>query len=303
MTHTLQNVTINAFGIELAGHLRIPDGPGPHPGLVFTGPFTGVKEQVVATYAAALADRGYATLAFDHRNYGASEGHRRQHEDAMGKLEDLLAATSALADHEDVDADRLGAVGVCMGGGYALRHTAFDPRIKALGVVAAAFNDPADMQAGMGTDGYRNVLADLATVAEAEVASGQIEYINAVSDDPDVPAAMGGQEPFDYYGTERSAAEGWENRVTRLSIRELLTFDAAKGADFLGDTPFLVVHGRNDDFCSPDAAARIVERSGDNAELRWLDTTNHIDLYDNPTYVEPAIDHLTDWFGSHLASN
>ncbi len=302
MTLETHPLTINAFGIPLAGELRLPHGSGPHPGLVFTGPFTGVKEQVVAIYATALAERGYATLTFDHRNFGASGGARRQHEDAMGKLDDLLAATSALAEHPDVDAERVGVVGVCMGGGYALRHAAFDPRVKALGVVAAAFNDPADMQAGMGTDGYRAVMADLAEVAAAEVESGEIEYINAVSENPDVAAAMPGQEPFDYYGTDRSAAPGWRNQITRLSIRELLTFDAAKGADFLGETPFLVVHGRTDDFCSPEAAARIVERSGDNAEIRWLDTTNHIDLYDNPKFVEPAIDHLTAWFDQHLAS-
>ena len=79
---------------------------------------------------------------FDHRGFGASGGEPRQHEDAAGKLEDLRSATSALAAHPAVDAARLGCVGVCLGGGYALRHSAFDPRIRAVAFVAAAFNDP-----------------------------------------------------------------------------------------------------------------------------------------------------------------
>ena len=74
---TLEEVEINVDGLRLAGHLRIPaNARGPLPALVFTGPFTGVKEQVAGQYAQQLAERGFVTLAFDHRNFGASEGGR-----------------------------------------------------------------------------------------------------------------------------------------------------------------------------------------------------------------------------------
>ena len=73
-------------------------------------------------------------------------------------------------------------------------------------------------------------------------------------------AAMPGAEPWEYYGTERSASPGWRNQVTRLSIRELLTFDAAIGADFIAPTPTLIVHGRLDDFCSPADAQDVYDR-------------------------------------------
>jgi uncharacterized protein len=294
-------VEIPAGDITLAGVLRLPDGgPGRRPGLVLTGPFTGVKEQVVGRYAAALTTAGYATLAFDHRNFGASGGQVRQHEDSAGKLDDLRRATSYLAAHERVDEERLGCVGICLGGGYALKHSAFDPRIRALAAVAAAFNDPRAMREGMGADGYRGAMASFAEVDQRQFETGETEYIHAVSDDPAVEAAMSGAEPFAYYGTSRSASPGWVNQVTRLSIRELLTFDAAIGADFLGGTPALIVHGRRDDFCSPAAAEAIHARLTGPKELVWLDTTNHIDLYDQPMFVDPAVDHVTRWMTEHL---
>jgi fermentation-respiration switch protein FrsA (DUF1100 family) len=91
------------------------------------------------------------TLAFDHRNFGASEGEPRQHEDAAGKRQDLIDATSFLAARPEVDADRLASLGICLGASYALLHASFDPRIRALGLVAGGYNEAAAMRAGMGT--------------------------------------------------------------------------------------------------------------------------------------------------------
>ncbi len=236
---SVEDVIFPSEGIDLAGVLRLPDGPGPHAGAVLTGPLTGVKEQVTGTYAHGLAERGYATLAFDHRNFGGSGGQPRQHEDSAGKLADLRHATSYLAADGRVDEHRLGCVGVCLGGAYALRHSAFDPRIQALSLVAGGYNDPRAMRHGMGADGYRAAMAGFADADQQQYATGRVDYVAAVTDDAAVEAAMPGAEPFEYYGTERSTSRGWVNRVTRLSIRELLVFDGAIGADFLGPTPAL----------------------------------------------------------------
>jgi uncharacterized protein len=296
-------VEFDSGGVTLAGELRTPTAAVlPGAALVFTGPLSGVKEQVVGGYADALARSGFTTLAFDHRGFGASGGHPRQHEDPAGKLEDLRAATSWLAGRDDVDADRLGCVGICLGGGYALRHSAFDPRIRAVALVAGGYNDPRAMRSGLGDAGYRRAMAGSAVVHQRQQATGVVEYLPAVSDDPDGEAVMAGAEPFAYYGTERSASPGWVNRMTRLSIRELLTFDAAIGADFLGPTPALVVHGRRDDFCSPASAQAVHDRLTGPRELLWLDTTNHIDLYDQPQYVDPAVARIADWMSTHLRS-
>lgn len=294
------DVTFNGTGCELRGHLRLPAGATrPGPALVFTGPFTGVKEQVVGTYADHLTAAGYITLTFDHRNFGASAGSPRQHEDPAGKLLDLRDALGFLATRPEVDPDRLGCVGVCLGGGYALRFAAFDPRVRALAVVAGAYNDPRQMRTAMGADGFREAMAQFAAVAQREYTAGAPEYLPAVGADG-AEAAMPGPEPFAYYGTDRAASDGWTNRVTRQSVHALMTLDSASAAEFISPTPLLVVHGRQDDYCSPAGAQRVFDTAGDPKRMVWLDATQHIDLYDNPVFVAPAITEITAWFASHL---
>jgi uncharacterized protein len=302
MRVTPQPVTFQSDGLDIAGHLRVPTGDGgPHPGIVFTGPLSGVKEQVVGTYADRLAEAGYVTLAFDHRHFGESGGEPRQHEDPAGKLADLRDALSWLAARPEVDGERVGVCGVCLGGGYALRFAAFDPRVRAVACVAGGYNDPVAMRAGMGPDAYRSLLSHFAAVARRQFETGEIEYLAAVSGDGG-DAVMGGDEPFQYYGTERSASPGWVNRLTALSVRELITTDLARGADFIGPTPLLVVHGRTDAYCSPEGAQSVFDRAGGPKDIVWLDTTNHIDLYDVDRFVEPAITRCAAWFDEHLVS-
>ena len=102
-----ERVTFTADGVPLVGNLAVAaDGA---PAVVLTGPFTGVKEQVVGGYAARLGERGLTTLAFDHRGFGESGG-RRAHEDSQGKLADLRAAVSLLAARS-----RCGAESSCSG--------------------------------------------------------------------------------------------------------------------------------------------------------------------------------------------
>ena len=295
-------VSFRSDGIEFAGHLRLPAGHrGTGPGVVLTGPLSGVKEQVVGAYAERLTAAGYATLCFDHRNFGSSGGEPRQHEDAAGKLHDLRDAVSYLAALPEVDPGRIGCCGICLGGGYALRFAAFDPRIRAIAGIAGGYNSPHAMRNAMGAQVYREQLAGFAAIAQRQAATGQVEYWAAVDTGDDRPVVMAGREPFDYYGTSRSASPGWVNRLTALSVLELITADLASGADFVSPTPLLVVHGRTDAFTTPEQAQAAFERAGEPKRLVWLDTTNHIDLYDVPGYVDPAVAAAVAWFDRHLA--
>lgn len=294
----MQRVEFEADGLTIVGDLRMPSQPGPAPGLVFTGPFTGVRDQVTGLYADRLAAAGYVTLAFDHRGFGESGGQPRRHEDPQGKLSDLRAAVSFLRARPETHPERIGAVGICLGGGYALKFAAFDPRIKAFAGIAGAYNTPYAMRAGMGTDGYRQALASFTSVAEERDRGGDVLYIPAVAAEGD--AAMPGTEPFAYYGTERGASAHWENSVTRASVRELITVDNMIGADFLAPTPGLIVHGVEDAYCSPDGAREAYERMSEPKRLVWLDTRLHIDLYDTEPYVTQAVETVIAFLAEHL---
>ncbi|MFC4591798.1 alpha/beta hydrolase [Sphaerisporangium corydalis] len=291
-------VEFTADGLTLVGDLRVPQGEGPHPALVFTGPFTGVKEQVTGLYAARLAEAGYVTLAFDHRNFGESGGTPRRHEDPQGKLADLRAAVSYLRGLPSVDPGRIGAVGICLGGGYALRFAAFDPRVKAFVGIAGAYNNPYAMRSGMSDEGYQQALTGLTDVLEGQDRGEAVDYLPAVAAEGE--AAMGGDEPYAYYGTERSASPGWANEVTRASIRELITMDNMMGADFLSPKPGLVVHGVVDRFCSPEGAEEAYKRMDEPKRIVWLDARLHIDLYDTEPHVSRAVEETARFLGEHL---
>ena len=282
-----EHVTFTTDGVTLVGNLTVAaDGA---PAVVLTGPLTGVKEQVVGVYAARLNERGITTLAFDHRGFGESGG-RRAHEDSQGKLADLRAAVTTLSAHPSVAGDRVGAVGICLGGGYAVRAAASDPRIRAVVGIAGGYNSPARFSEG-DTEGYRQALTSFIERYDEE--------LPAVAPDGGL-AAMGGDEPYSYYGTARSAATHWENRLTYGSLHSLMTFDALGAAPLLGATPLLVVHGRVDAYCAPELAAALHEQATGPKEIRWLDAQQHVDFYDVEPYVTTAADATADFLHRHL---
>lgn len=294
----MQRVEFDADGITLVGDLRVPSSGGRAPGLVFTGPFTGVRDQVTGRYAEQLTVAGYATLAFDHRNFGESDGQPRRHEDPQGKLADMRAAVSFLRARREVDAERIGAIGICLGGGYALKFAAFDPRVKVFAGIAGGYNAPYRMRAGMGPGQYQQVLASFTATAEEHDRGAELQYVPAVTASGE--AAMPGEEPFAYYGTDRGTSASWENSVTRASIRELLTMDSMIGADFLSPTPGLIVHGVEDAYCSPEGAREAYERMGEPKRIVWLDAKLHIDFYDTEPYVSQAVAAMVAFLSEHL---
>jgi len=300
---SVERVTFSSQGLRLVGDLRLPEqsalaGAGGLPGLVLTGPLTGVKDQVVGNYADRLSAAGFATLAFDHRNFGDSEGQPRQHEDSAGKLADMRDAVGYLASRPEVDPERVGVVGVCLGGGYAVRAAAFDPRVRAVAGVGGAYNSPHRLRGALGPDGFRERLASAVANLERERSGGELAYVPAVSSDG--VAAMPGREPFDYYGTERSRSAVWENRLSVGSFWELMTLDSVSAAELLDQTPFLVVHGRVDSYCTPEGAQAVFDRATGPKEIEWLDSRNHIDIYDQPELVEPAVARVAAFMAERL---
>ena len=276
-------IIFHSEGIALAGEIRGDDGPA----IVLTGPFTGVKEQVTGTYARLLAAAGFVTLAFDHRGFGESGG-RRGHEDSQGKLADLRAAVSVMSERSE----RVSVVGICLGGGYAVRAAASDPRVGAVAAIAGAFNSPARMVGDMGAGPYRFALADALDRYD--------EYLPAVAPDGG-EATMGGEEPYAYYGDrDRSFSPHWRNEVTRGSLHSLMTFDALGAAGLLADTPLLIVHGRKDAYCSPELAQALYDGKPGDKQILWLDADQHIDLYDSQPHVAQAVEATAEFLHRKL---
>lgn len=290
-------ISFDVDGETVVGILRVPKTDGPHPGLVLTGPLTSVKEQAAGAHAAALARRGFATLAFDHRHFGESGGSPRQYEHPGRKVEDLGAAAEALANDANVDADRIGLVGVCAGAGYSSAAAVGAPRFRAFATVAGFFHDADQQREWMG-DAFEASLqaaTDARAVFESTGEAAQIPAVSDMSKDVAMPLA----EAFEYYGTPRGEHPNYANRFAVMSREHTLPWSAVDHAAKI-TIPTLMVH--SDKALSPMLARRWFGRlAGPKTEL-WLDSEGQIDFYDDPARIEPAADALAEHFTLHLGS-
>jgi fermentation-respiration switch protein FrsA (DUF1100 family) len=208
--------------------------------VVVDGPQSSVKEQVSGNYARQLTQAGLVALAFDHQGYGESEGLPRQDESPAKKVQDLHHAVTYLLSLPFVDGAKIGALGICSGGGYSAKAASEDPRIAAFVGVAGFYHDPQVFEQWLGKEGYRNLL-DRAVASRTKYAqTGQVDYMVNVSDQGG-DLAMPGQEAFDYYGTKRSYSPGWVNRSTTMSFAEFLQFNAIDAAGLIR-VPALIIH-------------------------------------------------------------
>ena len=136
----------NRYGITLAADLYVPkNANGKMAAIAVSGPFGAVKEQCSGLYAQYLAERGFLTLAFDPSFTGESGGEPRRMVSPDINTEDYMAAVDYLSNRKDVDAERIGIVGICGWGGMAVNAAAIDPRIKA--TVASTMYDMSKVNA------------------------------------------------------------------------------------------------------------------------------------------------------------
>lgn len=277
----------------VVGDLHLPDSAGPHPGLVVGGPMTSVKEQVTGVYAAALAARGFAALALDHRHYGESGGAPRQYEHWQHKVADLRAGLDLLAARPDIDRGRLGMAGVCLGAGYAAWAAGRNPLVKAFGAVAGYYRDPADMRA-RDAAGFAARVEQGAAARRRFEETGEVETIPAAALQGD--AAMQTEDTVDYY-TRRAAIPGYSNAFAVMSREHFLPFDVQAAAPTLG-MPVLMIHSEK--ALSPAWARKFHEALAEPKEMIWLESRGQTHFYDDPALVAAAADRLAAHFGRHL---
>jgi uncharacterized protein len=300
-----ESVRFRSDGLELAGHLYRPPEAAPAErtaALVMAGPMTSVKEETVPHYAAPLAEAGYTVLTFDNRNFGESEGEPRQHLDTSQQVEDLKNAVSYLLTRDDVDPERLGLACVCMGAGYALAVASMDLRVKALAVVAGAYNITDTYRELLGDEGFAGYLETLNSARGRQYESGEIQYMPAIAGPPDyAPSAMPVQEAYEYYSRAHATeAPNWENRLTVASMEHIVGWNILHRAHLVAPRPLLVIHGTTDVLLPPRYAQEVFDRAGEPKQLHWIETSNHVELYDQAPFVPEAIDTLVDWLAPHL---
>jgi fermentation-respiration switch protein FrsA (DUF1100 family) len=292
-------------GVRLAGHLYHPPravDAEPTPAIVMCGPSSSVKEQTLPHYAERFADAGYSVLTFDPRSFGESDGEPRCYYDPAQIVSDYSNAVSYLLTRDDVDPDRIALVGVCMGGGYAISTAARDKRVAAVVSVGGGFDIGGTFLANLGVEGFAAFMRQINELATREYETGEVQYLPAIA--PDLSnglAFMPNPEAFSYYDrTSRTDAPTWENRIVAKSLQSYFVYNAVADAPLVAPTPLLIVHGTVDLFLWPEFAQHAYDAASGDKQLAWIQTHNHIELYDQNPYVDQAIAHVVGWLEARM---
>lgn len=299
-----QKVTFqNRYGITLAADLYRPaQGTGKMPAIAVSGPFGAVKEQASGLYAQTMAERGFITLAFDPSFTGESGGRPRHVASPDINTEDFCAAVDYLTTREDVDAGRIGIIGICGFGGMGINAAAMDTRIKA--TVASTMYDMSRVIANgyfdaMTADERHALRTRLNEQRTADARSGRIATAGGLPDrlTGDEPAFV--KDYYDYYKTPRGYHPRSLNGGSGWNATSALSFMTMPLLAYAGEirSAVLLIHGEkaHSRYFSEDAFKKL---QGDNKELLIIPQASHVDLYDRLDVI--PWDKMERFFRAHL---
>lgn len=291
----------NAQAITMSADIYFPQGFDPartYPAVVVTHPGGGVKEQTAGLYARHLADSGVIAVAFDASYQGESGGMPRQLENPAIRTEDVSAVIDYLTTLPYVDAQRIGAMGICAGGGYTVNAAINDPRIRAVATVSAVNIGQMFRQGWDNTQAVSVAQALLKMGADSRTQhAGQDEAaalpLAPLSAEEAPNAEL--REAWEYYRTARCAHPRSPSLMTVRSMNQLVTYDAYQFADLFLTQPLLMVAGS--DAGSKWMSEDLMQRAAtEDKQLHIVAGANHMSLYDVPVYVEQAVSSLTAFF-------
>jgi len=302
---TIEPVTYPArnMGTTIVANLFKPagfDANHKYAAIVVTHPFGGVKEQTAGLYALHLAEQGFITLAYDASYQGESGGVPHVMEVPAQRLDDISCAIDFLVKHPQVDAQRIGSLGICAGASYALCNAATELRVKAVAGVST-FNLGEARREGMGTISYAERIKRLRDAAEARSREARGEAFRLVQVVPDSLDAFTESTPvlyregYDYYRTPRAQHPNSPNRYVYSSLPLQMAFFPFDQLDTISPRPLLVIAGSKADtlFWSQD----VLRKAKEPKELYLVEGASHMDMYDRPQLVTPAVAKLTAFFG------
>jgi hypothetical protein len=299
-------VSYKLNGIDIAANVYTPANYDPgnsYPAIVVAHPNGGVKEQVAGLYAQRLAELGFITIAADASYQGASGGEPRNVDKPANRIEDIRGMADYITQYEGVDSERLGALGICGGGGYTLAAVQTDKRFKAVATLSM-FNSGIVRKNGFRDSQLESIQErlELASKARAqEDATGQVLYTAETKTTDEMADKM----PFDlyreghYYYNRTHAHPNSTFKYTTSSLLDLMAFDATTNMELINQ-PLLMMAGSKADtyYMTEDAFKKATGTT--KKELYLIPDATHIQTYFVPEYVNQAMDKLNEFFGKNL---
>lgn len=306
----MQKVSFKNKSWDVAADLYFPrnfDEKKKYPAIVCAHPISSCKEQTSGLYAGKLAEKGFVTLAFDASNQGESGGLERFMEDPATRVEDFRCAVDYLVTLKSVDEERIGVLGICGGGGYAVNAAMTERRFRAVGTVVAA-NYGRIMREGNMTPGAAiRTLEVIARQRTAEARGAEPLVITYIPDSQEEREKSGVNdidivEAINYYKTPRGQKPGSPNKLRFVSLDAAFGFDAFHLADQLLTQPLqIIIGGRPGSFGSYRDGFELFDRAAStNKNLFIIEKASHYDLYDIPEYVDQAVEKLDVFYKGTL---
>lgn len=304
---TARKVSFPHNTTTMVGNLFMPpdfDRGGKYAAIVVVHPFGGVKEQTSGLYAKKLAEQGFIALAYDASHQGESGGEPRWIEIPATRVEDISKAIDYLSTLPEVDENRIGALGICAGGGYAINAAQIDLRIKAVAGVSVFDLGRARREGVGGTISYEERMKRLEEVGRQRTREARGEAVRLVPVVADTAEQLTDNMPrlyregYEYYRTPRAQHPNSPNRYLFTSLGMQMAFFPFQQVDTISPRPLLMIAGSEADtrYFSEDA----YEKAKEPKELFVIPGASHIDLYDKPQYVTPAVEKLKEFFSKAL---
>ncbi|MDQ7092065.1 alpha/beta hydrolase [Desulfosporosinus sp. PR] len=306
MAVTKKNVKFNAQGLQVAGILNLPEGAENkkgNPAIVCVHPGSSCKEQTAGIYAEKLAELGYVTLVFDASYQGESGGEPRFIENPAARVEDIRCAVDYLTTLDYVDENRIGILGVCAGGGYAVNAAMTERRIKAVGTVVGANIGRVQRESG---DPLK-ALEAIGRQRTAEARGAEPMVVNWIPHNQEERKQAGITdidivEAVDYYTTPRGQSANSPNKLKYSSLDAVLGFDAFHLAEELLTQPLQIIVGdKQGAFGSYRDGHELYKKAASTKkDLFVLKGVSHYDLYDQPEPVRKAVEKLGAFYKENL---
>lgn len=307
----MKSVTFRNKTWDIAANLHLPDGfdaTKKYPALVVAHPISSCKEQTAAIYAAKLAGLGYVCLAFDAATQGASGGPGRYLEDPAARVEDFRCAVDYLVTLDFVDEARIGVLGICGGGGYAVNAAMTERRFKAVATIVGANYGRLCREGDLSPDAALNALEAIGRQRTAEARGAETAITTYIPPSKAQLACYGitdvdVTEAVDYYTTPRGQQPGSPNRLNLVSTGAAFGWDAFHLAEHLLTQPLQIIvgGGQTGAFGSYRDGFELFNKARSaRKHILVVPGATHYDLYDKPDCVDQAIARLKEFYGENL---
>ena len=291
----------NRFGITIAADLYTPKNmeDGKLPGIVIGPPYSGVKEQGPGIYANQLAQNGYVALAFDPSYNGESGGEPRHVSSPDIFTEDFMAGVDYLGTRDFIDRERIGVIGICGSGSFALAAASVDVRIKTV-VTASMVDISANADLFYPGEKRKERLKYLAEKRYEDFGKLQAEVIAPYPEETadSIPEGLDpmSAEFWSFYAMERGHHPNALGGFTTTSDYSFFNFQLLNHIGDIAPRKVLILTGEKAQ--TRPLNEGIYQRFNGNAELIVVENANHVDLYDDLKKI--PFDRILDFLKKNL---